>query len=227
VAPDNTGITGVDEPVLLGLYQPDLWPKDRSLPDRHTLTLPTNLLPGRYRLDLGLYPSGQPGDLLPVEGGDHLPLAMLTVGEVAAPVGPTTRADIEFGGQVRLLGYDLLSQSKDQESRVTLHWQAVVPMERNYTVFAHLVDGSGEIVAQDDHPPGDLFFATSTWLPGEVVLDEHVLTLPADASSGEYGLIIGVYYQPTGDRLAAVDAAGEALGDAVPLATLSLGTDSP
>jgi hypothetical protein len=226
VAPDNTGVAGVDEPVLLGLYQPDLWPRDRSLPDRHTLTLPSDLLPGRYRLDLGLYPPGQPEDLLPVEGGDHLPLAMLTVGEVAAPPAPATPAGIEFAGQVRLLGYDLLPQSKDHELRLTLHWQAVAPMERNYTIFAHLVDGSGEIVAQDDQPPGGPFFVTSTWLPGEVVLDEHVLTPPADAVASEYGLIVGVYYRPTGDRLAAVNAAGEALGDAVPLATLSLGSES-
>ena len=78
-----------------------------TIPDRHRLLLPPDLPPGRYRLDLGLYYPGQSDFLLPVGGGDRLALASLTVGEIAGPSQPAERADIDFGDQIRLLGYDL------------------------------------------------------------------------------------------------------------------------
>ena len=59
VAADGSGLAGVDEPVLQALYQPDLWPRDRSLPDRHRIQIPASVPPGRYRLELGLYRPGE------------------------------------------------------------------------------------------------------------------------------------------------------------------------
>jgi len=225
IAPDGTGIDGLDEPLLGGLYQPTLWPADTTMSDPHRLTLPPEIPPGRYRLDLGLYPSGQPEALLPVEGWDRLPLTALNVGDIATPP-PTTSTDVTFGDQVRLLDYDL-DPITNHESRITLHWQAAAPMGRNYTVFVHVLDAQGNIVAQDDGPPGDPFFPTSTWLPGDIVLDARMLTLPADASPGEYIVLVGLYYEPTADRLPAVDVAGHPLGDALPLTTITLSSESP
>jgi hypothetical protein len=228
VRPDGTGVAGVDQPVLGNLYQPDLWPESAVLTDRHRLALPPDLAPGRYRLDLGLYRSGQPNSLLAVEGGDHLPLASLTVGQTTV-FPPAVRSDVDFGGQVRLLGFDLQidTTDADQGASITLLWQALQPVDRDYTVFLHLVNGEGTIVAQDDAPPSGPFFPTSTWLPGELVSDLHLLSLPADLPAGDYRLFVGVYYQPAGERLAATDAEGSALGDALLLVTIPLGAQSP
>lgn len=226
LAPDGTGVAGLDEPVLGGLYQPDLWPEGTTMPDRHRLTLPADLPPGRYRLDLGLYPSGQPEDRLPVAGGDRLPLATLTVGE-AVPPQPTVPADITFGDQIRLLGYDLDCDPLPSTCNLSLHWQAIDPVDRDYTVFVHLTDPDGTIISQDDAPPGDPFFPTSTWPPGYTVVDSHVLTLPADAPPGTYSLLTGLYHPPTEERLQAVDAGGSPLGDALLLTTLTVGSESP
>jgi hypothetical protein len=228
LAPDGRGVGGIDELVLRGLYQPALWPEDMTFADRHTLTVPADLAPGRYRLDVGLYPRDQPDTLLPVEGSDRLPLAMLTVGEVAmAP--PSTTASVDFGRQIRLLGYDLQGDAGEATGTldVTLHWQSLVLVARDYTVFAHLVGPDGSIVTQDDGPPGDQFFPTSTWLPGAVVLDSRSLVLPAGAAPGEYTLLIGLYHQPTEERLEATGADGESLGDAFRLTPTSIGAGSP
>jgi hypothetical protein len=227
VAPNGTGVAGTDEPVLHGLYQPDLWPRDRILPDRHILTLPADLPPGRYRLDLGLYPTGQPDALLPVASSDHLPLAMLTVGKVPDPEPPSTLANVTFGDRVRLVGYDLDCDPNAIACSVQLHWEALAAMDRDYTVFVHLVGADGDIVTQDDLPPGDPFFGTSTWLPGVQVLDRHLLTSTASVPGGEYTIVAGLYYRPTEERLPAVDGQGNPVGDALPLATFSLGAESP
>ncbi|HFD39149.1 MAG TPA: hypothetical protein ENJ31_04785 [Anaerolineae bacterium] len=225
VTPDATGVTGggiagLDEPLLGGFYQPTLWPEGRTMTDRHRLALPADLPPGRYRLDLGLYPSDQPGALLPVAGWDRLLLAALTVGDLPAlppPAHPTdfTFGDSASGDQFRLLGYNLQPATCNPQPatcNLSLYWQALAPADRDYTVFVHLLGPQGSIVAQDDAPPGDPFFPTTTWLPGDVVLDEHTLSLPADAPPGEYTLRVGLYHQPSGERL----------GEAAVLTTFSL-----
>ncbi len=224
---DGTGVAGVDEPLLRGLYQPDFWPKEMTFADRHRLTLPSHLPPGRYRLDLGLYPTGRPDNLLTVGGSDRLPLACLTVGEGTALPPPTTPTHITFGDRLRLVGYDLPSNLQPPTSNLQLHWQAIAPPDRDYTVFVHLIAPDGTIVAQDDAPPGDPFCPTSLWLPGEVVLDGHPLAIPADLPPGSYRLLVGLYHQPDNERLPAVDADGVLLGDSVVLTTLSIGPEPP
>ncbi len=232
LAPNLTRVAGVDEPVLRGLYQPTFWPPDVTFADAHTLALPPDLPPGRYRLDLGLYPTGQPGDLLPVAGWDRLPLAMLTVGDVDAPTPPTVSTDFTFedaqaDGRVRLLGYDFACNWQLAACSLQLHWQAAEAMTRDYTVFVHLVATDGTIAAQDDRAPGDSFFPTSTWLPGARVQDWHTLNLPETLLSGEHTLLVGLYHQPTAGRLLVSDAGGEMLGDALPLETFVPGPESP
>lgn len=227
IAPDGSGLAGVDEPLLQGLYQPDLWPDEKRLPDRHRLALPADLAPGRYRLDLGLYPSGRPDEALAVAGHDRLPLAALSVGESASRP-PSRPMDVVFGEQIRLLGYDLYTQEGMPDEtgemqfgvQLILHWSAAGPVDQDHTVFVHLVDAAGTIVSQDDAPPGDPFFPTTTWLPGQVVLDRHLVAMPAGASPGAYTLLVGLYHAPTETRLPAVGAEGQGLGDAVRLQEL-------
>ena len=226
VAPDGSRVAGVDEPILRGVYQPDLWPRDRALPDRHDLTLPAALPPGHYRLDLGLYYPGQADSPLPVaEGGNRIALTYLTVGEVTAPPIPSRPAGWTFADQVRLQGFDLSSAQEPTVATtytLTLYWQAVSPIPDDYKVFVHLVGPDGKIADQDDAPPGGLFFPTSAWLPGETVVSTHVLSLGAGTLVGEYQLLAGLYQPASGERLPATDAGGQPLGDAPRLAVIHI-----
>ena len=100
-------------------------------------------------------------------------------------------------------------------------------MDRDYTVFVHLLGPDGAIVTQADAPPGDPFFPTTTWLPGDTVLDVHTLLLPDGAPPGDYSLLIGLYHRPTSQRLEATDDRGQPLGDAFRLGPFSIGPESP
>jgi hypothetical protein len=228
VRPDGVGVAGVDEPLLRGLYQPDVWSEDQILPDRHRLVLPPGLAPGRYRLDLGLYYPGNADHPLDVDGSNRIALAMVTVGEVAREPSPSASTLVDFG-QIRLLGYDLepTAAGGGRVLQIVLHWQVLGPIDRDYTAFVHFVHADGAIVVQDDAPPGDPFFATSTWLPGALVLDSHVLALPADLPPGDYSVLVGLYHRPTRERLEAKDAQGDTLGDALLLGPISVGAGSP
>ncbi|MFC2030927.1 glycosyltransferase family 39 protein [Chloroflexota bacterium] len=228
VGPDGVGQAGLDEPVLQGLYQPDLWPKGAALADFHRLSVPGDLPEGRYRLDLGLYYPDQPGQPLLTDGQDRLTLATLTVGDDDVPAQATIPTLVDFGDQLRLLGYDLSGQGDEGDAlEITFLWRGTAHMERDYTVFVHVVEADGTIVAQGDAPPGGPFFPTSTWMPGDGFSDRHRIELPAGAPHGEYTVLVGVYHQPTAERLQATGSEGNALGDAIPLLTIPLDSESP
>ncbi|MDD5779410.1 MAG: hypothetical protein PHU95_08175, partial [Candidatus Thermoplasmatota archaeon] len=86
---------------------------------------------------------------------------------------------------------------------VTLVWHAVETPAANYDVFVHLLDAAGNILAQDDGPPGDGRLPTLGWLPGEYLADSHVLPLPTNLPAGEYRLAVGFYDPVTLERPAA------------------------
>ena len=49
-------------------------------------------------------------------------------------------------------------------------------------------------IAQGDHQPGGVFYPSSMWLPGEMLLDRHELAIPGDAAPGPYRLLVGLYH---------------------------------
>jgi hypothetical protein len=86
-------------------------------------------------------------------------------------------------------------------AQVTLVWRAIRGAETSYTVFVQALDEAGRVVAQRDAPPRDGAALTSSWLPGEVVVDEVVLVPRPEVAAGTYRLIVGMYDQRTGVRL--------------------------
>jgi 4-amino-4-deoxy-L-arabinose transferase-like glycosyltransferase len=79
IGPDGSSVARVDEAVLRGLYHPSFWSAGESLPDHHRLSLPSDLPPGRYRLDLGLYHPDQADQPLAVKGQGSIALESLSV----------------------------------------------------------------------------------------------------------------------------------------------------
>lgn len=78
---------------------------------------------------------------------------------------------------------------------VVLVWSASGPLPP-YAVFLHAYDASGTLVAQRDGPPAAGTRPTTTWQPGERVVDRRALVLPA----GEFRLRAGLY-DASGARL--------------------------
>jgi hypothetical protein len=74
-----------------------------------------------------------------------------------------------------------------------LLWSADAAPARPYKVFLHLTDGPGNVVAQHDGEPAGGSRPTTGWEPGEVIIDNHGLLVPADLPPGEYTLRLGLY----------------------------------
>jgi len=108
---------------------------------------------------------------------------------------------VDFGGVMQLLGYE--QKQKDVKPGSTLElilqWHLERKPQRQYTIFAHLLAPSGEVVAGFDANE----YPTTFWQEqgGEQLLSYISLQLKPDLPPGEYQLEIGVYNQPTGERL--------------------------
>jgi len=136
------------------------------------------------------------------------------------PMQQTLHAQFEQG--ITLLGYDLHAPLLQPGSTITitLYWQANQAITTNYKVSAQLLSPNLRIAAQDDSIPVRWTYPTTAWLPGEIVADEHTLTIMPDTMPGNYTLIAVLYHELSGTRLAVQQ--GEQHRDYVILATLRI-----
>ncbi len=86
---------------------------------------------------------------------------------------------------------------------ITVYWRTVQQPRAVWRSFLHVVNASGEKVAQaEDHQPGGVYLPSTLWRPGDVIADRFQLTLPADLPPGDYTLLAGFYDPATGGRIA-------------------------
>jgi len=128
--------------------------------------------------------------------------------------------DADFGGEMILLGYDLETDAvlPGESVRLTLYWRSEIHMDRNWSMFVHITDDQGVIVAQRDRYPGQGALATSLLRPGQTFADGYVIPVPKAAYSPATARIeVGLYDLSDGVR-----APLTAGGDSFMLAPLEL-----
>jgi hypothetical protein len=120
-----------------------------------------------------------------------------------------------FGETFELLGYRLerTAAAPGSQLALDLYWHARRRATTSYTVFVHLLDEAGQVRSQHDGQPVHGAYPTHVWSPEAVIVDRHVLSLPADVGAGTYQIVVGLYDLSTLERLPAVDAEGTSLPD--------------
>lgn len=198
----------------------NLWQPGTIVPDLHQLAIDAALAPGKYSIELGFYrPSNDSRLPVWVEGrrqpDDRVLLAPFKVAVKADPaIQPQAVLNARFGDAVALSGYTVEAGSP---LRVRLFWSALRFIDRDYTVFVHVLDGSGKIVAQADQQPLAGTYPTSIWDANEKVQDEVTIQMPSDIAAGAYKLEIGMYDSETQKRLPLTSATNTADAIVVPL----------
>jgi hypothetical protein len=145
--------------------------------------------------------------------------------ELSPGASPEHALEVRLGDQRRFLGYDLRSVEAAPGDRVPviLYWQSTEPVADDLSVFLHLLNGSGELVWQDDGAAAHGARPTWSWEAGEVIVDPHTLVLPQDLPEGDYQLVTGLYGWQNGERLPAFAPAGERLAhDQIAVATFAV-----
>ena len=117
-------------------------------------------------------------------------------------ISPSQSQRAEFNHAIALIGFDAPENIKPgEDAAFTLYWQTRAEPGNDYTVFAHLLDPNGKIVAQADHQPQDGQYPTSIWDIGEQVRDDFAIHIPSDLPAAEYRVEIGWYDVKTARRL--------------------------
>ncbi len=150
-----------------------------------------------------------------MSAGDHYALSSAgpLVRVLASPMGTAPamphRLDIDLGGDLRLLGSDVVVGAPGPEGsldsladgaveggstlHVTLYWQTINKPAVDYAVMVSLADARGYVwlERQSRHPVGGTY-PTSRWQVGEVVADYYELVLAPSLPSSEYRLLVQV-----------------------------------
>ncbi len=194
------------------------WQTSLYVRDEHRLKVPPDIPPVQYLLRVGLYDqsTGKRLKVLADErnaAGDSITLQPVRVLR-AHPLSPhqlSHRVDYTLGKQIELVGYELEAADcgvRAAECGLTLYWRAKAAVEKDYTVFVHLVDQEGRLWGQGDGVPVGGMYPTSAWLPGQLVEDRHMIQVAPDVPSGSYQVRVGLYDPLTLERLEAVGPEG-------------------
>ncbi len=205
-----------------GLYPTSLWSVGDAIANRYVLILPeTAFAPNQTQLEVGFYDFatgerllayGPKGELLGDNARFH-EIEILPRDEAGVP----NPVNFNFGNRIALIGYDMDRRcaSPGETIHLTLYWQALVKMKKNYSVFTHVLGEENRIWAQKDSWPQSGNAPTSTWEPGQTIEDEYELTVNHETPAHVYDVEIGLYLAATGDRLRVIGESGRLLDDRV------------
>jgi hypothetical protein len=151
---------------------------------------------------------GVPAETKPLDLADLRPQE-----ETPPPMSPL---HVRFGPSIWLVGYELTTSelAAGETVEVILYWRTFAPLDRQYTVFMHVRDASGEWVAGWDMMPRYNTYPTTDWPVAERIDDAHIVPLPKDLPPGEYTIALGMYYWGTGKRLPAYTRQGDPIPEA-------------
>jgi hypothetical protein len=114
------------------------------------------------------------------------------------PLAQLTPLHVPFDGPIVLEGY-AVNQTVDS-LEISYQWRAMGATLRPYAVFNHLLDESGQLVAQADGWPVNGQWPPTCWRSGDLIVDPYRLDL-AGLPPGQYRLVMGLYDAATDQRL--------------------------
>ena len=181
-------------------YPPNVWKSGEIVRDQYIVRVPADLPSGQYSWYVKLVsPEGH-------VFGEYEYINLLRVNapeRLFDKPNNITIIDVELGNVATLSGYNINNQSFSDSGtlKIKLVWKATANIPEAYHVFVHIIDESGNLIAQSDGEPAGWTRPTTGWLPGEYVVDSHEIILPTDMESGSYNIYTGLYNNKNHQRL--------------------------
>lgn len=139
-------------------------------------------------------------------------------------VQATPRQPIRFEKAISLVDYAVANPNvaPGKPIAMILYWQSTRPVDKNYTVFIHLVDRQGHTVTGYDSQPRQGKAPTSSWRVNDLLPDGIVMPIDASVPPGEYQITVGLYDPTTMQRLSVLDANGNPVTDKVVIGPITV-----
>jgi uncharacterized membrane protein len=122
---------------------------------------------------------------------------------------PQYPAEIEFGSQLRFLGYDVVDDPKWRLTHLRLYWQALAPLPDDLRLWPFIFSDDGFLIEDTSQRPmvAPLWYPPAQWRPGETLVTE---TLPWDLGP-RFNLGLAVLHSAGSDPVAAFADPGRRL----------------
>ena len=143
---------------------------------------------------------------------DVEPLGSLVEVKGPAMAGPPEQAiGTTLNASLTLVGYDLDPSEPvpGEELQLSLYWRVEQDLSKDYHTYVHLLNDEGQAIAQSDHRPGQEYYPSSLWKPGEPLLDVHVLSISGETEADVVTLVAGAYEYPSLAPLGSAIALGQ------------------
>ncbi len=175
------------------------------------------------RLVKGLLESGEYGVLDGADGylllqrglsNSQLPDAFFDFARVdPAALAPQYRLQIDFGDQLRLLGFDVIYHPRQQATSVRLYWQALRPPDDRLRPYPFFLNPEGDLIEDTSSRPlvTQLWYPPRMWQPGEIVVTQTIPWQLGDTWSLAVGVLNGSEWSDWEQRLpiSAIEATGD------------------
>ncbi len=121
------------------------------------------------------------------------------------------RLDVVFGGQVRLIGYDLEQPlTPGSAIPVTLYWQPASQISRRYKYILRLIAENGETLAITEREPYNSALPTAAWPAGSTIVE--YTEIPPAQHSNVTRLALQMYDAETLEKLPITGLSGALQG---------------
>ncbi|MCL5962074.1 MAG: DUF2142 domain-containing protein [Chloroflexi bacterium] len=212
-----------------GTFPTSAWVKGEVFGDFYRIKIPGTIDgPAITRIDVGLYSPGSMERLPLVAGQKGFGQYSASLGTIRVSSNrsvASANAQSVFEGGIELAGHEPdgnIQASRGDVLPIKLVWKAERRVEHDYTVFIHLVDGEGKVVAQRDEKPRKGNYPTWAWNAGEVVEDTHSLRIGTDVQPGVYRVLAGLYDSVSIRRLGVLSSQKRAVDSAITLGDISV-----
>jgi len=135
--------------------------------------------------------------------------------------------EVNFAGEMMLLGYDLESSTVEagETFRLDLYWKAQRRLDTEYSAYARLQDAQSNLWSpKDSRRPGRYrdYPPTTTWPLDEYALDSYQMLVLPGTPPGEYHLVVGAFSKATLEELDVLDEQGRAVGASLVVGELTV-----
>jgi hypothetical protein len=144
------------------------------------------------------------------------------------PAAIQHRVDAVFGGQVRLIGYDVgRPLLPDGAIPVTLYWQPTSQIGRRYKYILRLVASDGKTLSTTEREPYNGALPTPAWPAGATIMEYSEIPPAARERQDKTRLVLQMYDSETLEKLPVTSASGAEMGQDAHTVVLPVAPPSP
>ncbi|BCX04624.1 MAG: hypothetical protein KatS3mg053_2562 [Candidatus Roseilinea sp.] len=184
-----------------GRFATQRWQPGAYFRDEYGLPIDATAPRGPARVQLSLFKLYPEPSAASIDGANMRAFLIDRVKVEAATTAPPQSSQPPIAVFADVLRLDRVRFAPHQ---VTFDWTALESPGNDYTLFVHILDGTGAQIGQQDAEPFNGQYPTGLWDAGERVRDVRTIALPSEARR----LRIGWYDRQTGQRLTARMADG-------------------